>query len=67
MEIMRKVIINIKDIKHGDTVIINNILLTVGKKDIKHGGFMGSSLFGDSSKRQITKCLFIVPTNKETI
>lgn len=53
---------NINDIKTGDTVMINGQLKTVGKNNIKYGGFMGSSLFGDSSKRIITKVLFAVPT-----
>lgn len=55
---------NINDIKAGDTVKINGELKTVGKNNIKYGGFMGTSLFGDSSKRTITKVLFAVPTSK---
>ncbi len=54
---------DINNIKAGDTVMIDGQLRTVGKNNIKYGGFMGTSLFGDSSKRTITKVLFAVPTN----
>ena len=40
--------VHISTIKGGDTVRIGGVLKTVGKNDIKHGGFMGSTLFGDS-------------------
>ena len=42
--------VHISTIKWWDTVIHDGHMRTVGKKDIKHGGFMGSSLFGDSYK-----------------
>lgn len=35
-------------IRPGDTVLHNGELRTVCKSDIKRGGFMGSTLFGDS-------------------
>lgn len=40
--------IHINDIRSGDTVFHNGELRTVCKSDIKRGGFMGTSLFGDS-------------------
>lgn len=42
--------VHISTIKWGDTVDYDGHMRTVGKKDIIHGGFMGSSLFGDSHK-----------------
>lgn len=42
--------IRISEIKWGDTVFHNGKVRTVGKKDIKHGDFMGSTLLGDSYK-----------------
>ena len=47
----------------GDTVIVDGVFITVGKRDIKNCPFMGVSLFGDASIKTITKVLFIVPTN----
>lgn len=40
--------VHISQIRAGDTVIHNGKLSTVCPKDIKHGIFEGSSLFGDS-------------------
>jgi len=43
--------VHISTIKWGDTVMCNDgHMRTVGKTDISYGGFMGSSLFGDSHK-----------------
>jgi hypothetical protein len=42
--------VHISTIKWGDTVIHNGDMVTVGKNNIKHGGFLGSSLWGDSYK-----------------
>lgn len=39
---------HIDNIFAGSTVEHNGKHMTVGKKDIKSGGFMGTSLFGDS-------------------
>lgn len=53
--------VHISDIKYGDTVIHKGEMKTVGKKDIKHGGFEGSTLFGDSyksGKDKVTLVLF---------
>lgn len=57
----------ISDIKKGDTVIIDGKLTTVGKNDIKIGGFMGSSLFGISYPKKVSKVLFVVPTIKGVV
>ena len=46
----------------GDTVELNNQLLTVGKNDVKKG-FLGYAFRGDASKRYITRVQFKVPTN----
>ena len=51
------------DIMVGDTIMYNGVLVTIGNKDIKYGGFMGTSLFGDSTRVLIDKVLFRVPTN----
>jgi hypothetical protein len=55
------------DIRVGDTVMVKGVLITVGLKDISYGGFMGSSLFGDSSRVPVDKVLFRVPTNNGII
>ncbi|MBA1203636.1 hypothetical protein G7009_18095 [Pseudomonas capeferrum] len=39
---------HINMIRSGDTVFHNGELRTVCNSDIKRGGFMGTSLFGDS-------------------
>ena len=40
--------VHISTIKAGDTIIHNGKESTVCKKDITIGGFMGTSVFGDS-------------------
>lgn len=40
-------LVHISTIRHGDVVIHGEKERTVGKKDVSHGGFMGSSIFGD--------------------
>jgi len=55
--------VHISTIVGGDTVIHNGELKTVCFKDIKHGGFMGSSLFGDSytlGRTPVRKVTFIL-------
>lgn len=42
--------VHISEISCGDTVIHGGVMCTVSKQDIKHGTFMGSTLFGDSYK-----------------
>jgi len=50
---------HITDIKIGDTVMHEEILMTVGKNNIKYCSFMGTSLFGDASKKIIKKVIFL--------
>jgi hypothetical protein len=40
--------LHISEIKVGDSVLHNGKVMTVGPNDIKGGGFMGRTLFGDS-------------------
>lgn len=40
--------VHISNIRPGDTVMHEGKMRTVCVKDIKTGGFMGTSLFGDS-------------------
>lgn len=40
--------ININSVKHGDTVIHDGKMHTVTRGNIKHSGFMGTTLYGDS-------------------
>lgn len=40
-------LVHISTIRPGDVVIHGEKERTVGKKDVRHGGFMGSSIFGD--------------------
>ncbi|ALY07165.1 hypothetical protein VmeM32_00179 [Vibrio phage vB_VmeM-32] len=46
------------DINVGDTVLVNGQLRTVGRDDIYHDSFMGTTIFGNSYhiKRKIIKC-----------
>lgn len=39
---------HIGQIRAGDTIEIDGALYTVGRNDIKHDGFMGTTLRGDS-------------------
>lgn len=39
---------HISQIRVGDVVEIDGILKTVGKNNLKHGGFCGTTLWGDS-------------------
>ena len=40
--------VHISKINIGDTIIHEGVPTTVGKNNIKHSSFMGTSLFGDS-------------------
>lgn len=40
--------VHIDDIRVGDVVEIDGVLKTVSHENIRKGGFMGSSLWGDS-------------------
>lgn len=46
------------DIKIGDTVLVYGRLMIVGRYDIVHDSFMGTTIFGDSYhiNRKIIKC-----------
>lgn len=43
-------LVHIDDIEIGDLIIRewDGVICTVGKNNIKYGGFMGTSIFGDS-------------------
>lgn len=41
-------LVHISTIRPGDVVIHGGKDRTVGKRDVRHGGFMGTTLFGDS-------------------
>jgi hypothetical protein len=40
--------VHIGDLRAGDTVLREGRLLTVSRSNLKHGGFAGSTLEGDS-------------------
>ena len=42
--------VHVSTIRGGDTVMYGGVMKTVSFKDIKHGVFMVSTLFGDSHK-----------------
>ena len=44
---------HITDLRIGDTVIHNGIPVTVGKENLKHCKFMGTTLHGDSYRAGI--------------
>lgn len=46
--IWKRVHVHIDDIRPGDTIEENGQMVTICRKDIKPGGFMGTSLRGDS-------------------
>ena len=50
MQKYKEVLININNIKQGDTIKHNGVLTTVCKKDIKYCSFIGYTIFGDSYK-----------------
>lgn len=45
---MKTIEVHISEIRHGDTIIHNGDIITVGRKWIKYDSFMGITLFGDS-------------------
>lgn len=56
---------HIDEIRAGDTVEINGVLKTVGRNNIKAGGFCGTTLWGDSFKsgrELVRKVVFNKPT-----
>ena len=59
--------VHISQITAGDTIEFNGKVTTVGRKNIKTGGFCGKSIFGDSyngGRKLVKKITFVVPTNK---
>lgn len=59
--------VHISQISAGDTIEFNGKDTTVGGKDIKTGGFCGTSIFGDSyngGSKLVKRITFVVPTNK---
>ena len=58
--------VHISQISSGDTIKHNGEIRTVCKKDISKGGFLGTSIFGDSYKsgyQLVERVLIITPTN----
>lgn len=57
-------VVHMSQINAGDTVLINNVLHTVSKTNIKHDKFMGYSIYGSSyyeSYQFIKKVTFLKP------
>jgi len=42
--------VHISTLQYGDTIIWKNTLTTVSKYNFKKGGFLGSTIYGDSLK-----------------
>jgi hypothetical protein len=59
--------VHISKIKPNDVVRHGGKTVTVGQKDIKHGGFMGSSLFGDSYKLGKDKVERVLVNKKKSV
>ena len=57
----REELIHISCIQIGDTIEHNKKIVTVCKKDIKRGGFHGTSVFGDSYRGGTIKVKRISP------
>ena len=67
---MKQVDSNIRDIRPGDTVIIDGVMKTVCRNNIKRDPFLGVTLFGDSfnmGRTQIKKVIFPVYANGRQI
>lgn len=47
----------IRDLLTGDTVLINGVLKTVCKHDVKFCSFMGYSLFGSCYPKMVNKVI----------
>ncbi len=63
--------IHISEIKSGDTILCNDgHMRTVCKKDIRKGGFLGTSIFGSSYNYgtiPVKRVKFAVPTNNKVV
>lgn len=67
---MKQIDCNIRDIRPGDTVIINGVMKTVCKNNIKRDPFLGVTLFGDCfnmGRTLIKKVIFPVYENGKRI
>lgn len=56
--------VHISEIKSGDTIMHFDGIRTVCNSNIKKGGFMGTSLFGDSyvsGRKKVKRLKFIKP------
>jgi hypothetical protein len=60
---LKKAVVMVVDLKHGDTVQINGELETVSRNHLKRG-FTGWTYKGDPHPNGITKVTFVVPTGK---
>ena len=60
--------VHMSQISAGDTIVCSDgNIRTVCKKDIKRGGFFGTSIFGNSyisGYQRVNRVKFVVPTNK---
>lgn len=56
--------VHITDIRTGDTIEHNGVIMTVCGRDIKHDAFMGTTIFGDSyhSGHRLVKRVTFVTT-----
>lgn len=55
---VKPTMIQLDQVRIGDTILHNGKLKTVSRSNIKHDSFMGLTLFGDSYhiKRKVIKC-----------
>jgi hypothetical protein len=53
-------LVHINSIVAGDTIFHDGDTRTVAKNNIKHGGLLGKTLFGDSYKFGYTKVQLVV-------
>lgn len=59
--------VHIDDIKPGDVVFHDGKIMTVNDKDLKKGGFMGTTLFGDSYRSGSKKVeLVVIPNHRRS-
>lgn len=64
LTLQKEILVHISQITSGDTIIHNGKLTTVSTNNIKIGGFMGKTLFGDSYNlgyKLVNKVVFNVP------
>jgi len=57
--------IHIDLLKAGDTILHDGKEMTVCNKDLKRGGFMGTSVFGDSYKSGYQPVIRVLKSWKE--